>query len=194
MRKTLEFFYDYVSPYSYLAWLQLPALCQRAGARLVYRPMVLGGLFKLTGNAPPLGVKAKYRYMHRDLARHAARLGVPILMNSAFPMNTVPALRGAIVAQQQGFFDGYNAAVFRAVWEQDQDISDAAVLEAVLSAADLDAAVIREGIQDQAVKDALAANTDEAAARGAFGAPTLFVGEELFWGNDRLDFVEAALA
>lgn len=194
MSKTLEFFYDYVSPYSYLASMQLPALAQRTGAQIVYRPMVLGGLFKATGNAPPLGVAAKFTYMTRDLERYAKRVGVPMRMNSAFPMNTVQALRGAIVAQQQGFFDAYDAAVFKAVWADDQNISDAAVLGAVLSAAGIDAAAVNQGVQDEAVKAALKANTDEAAARGAFGAPTIFVGDELFWGNDRLEFVEAALA
>jgi 2-hydroxychromene-2-carboxylate isomerase len=156
--------------------------------------MVLGGLFKLTGNAPPLGVSAKLAYMAQDLERHAARLGVPMRMNRAFPMNTVPALRGALVAQRQGFFAAYDAAMFRAVWEHDQDISDAAVMESVLAAAGIDEAAITQGAQEEAVKAALKANTDEAAARGAFGAPAMFVGDELFWGNDRLDFVEAALA
>lgn len=191
---TLEFYYDYGSPTTYLAWVQLPALLARTGATLVRKPILLGGVFKATGNASPVMVPAKGKYMMRDLSRFAARHGAPMRMNPHFPVNTLPLMRGAIWADREGLLDAYDAAMFRALWEQAENMGDPETIARVVAAAGLDPAAFAAAIETQEVKQALVAQTEEAISRGAFGAPTFFVGDELYFGQDRLDFVEAALA
>jgi 2-hydroxychromene-2-carboxylate isomerase len=189
MKPKLEFFYDYVSPYSYLADTQL----DRLGAEIVYRPMLLGGVMKATGNSPPKSVPAKGNYLDRDLKRWVERYGVPFHWNSVFPQNTVKALRIAIVAQHQGWFEAVHPRLFSAAWIENLDLSDDAVLASIIEAAGQDPVTVLEEIVGDEVKAELRANSDEAVARGVFGAPTFFVGEEMFFGNDRLDFVREAL-
>jgi len=193
MGKRVEYFFDYVSPYTYLADTQLPALVERTGAEIVYRPMLLGGLMKATGNSPPISVPAKGNYMLTDLQRWAARYGVPMQMNPHFPINTVTLMRGAIAAQQEGCLAPYHHAMFAAMWVDGANLADLDVVATVLNDAGVDATKILERTQEPAIKEQLKANTAEAAERGGFGAPTFFVGEEMFWGNDRLEFLEAAL-
>jgi 2-hydroxychromene-2-carboxylate isomerase len=190
MAAQIEFFFDYGSPFSYLADTQLPALAKRTGAEIVYRPMLLGAVFKATSNASPVTVPAKGRYMGIELQRWARRYGVPMGMNPHFPFNTIKLMRAAVAAQMQGRFEPYHTAAFRAVWVEGIDGSDPGALGALLERAGIE----RGSIEGGEVKDRLRANTDEAVARGVFGAPTFFVGDDMFWGNDRLDFVEAALA
>jgi 2-hydroxychromene-2-carboxylate isomerase len=189
MARQIEFFFDYGSPFSYLADTQLPALAKRTGAEIVYRPMLLGAVFKATSNASPVTVPAKGRYMGAELQRWARRYGVPMDMNSHFPFNTIKLMRAAVAAQMQGRFAQYHPAAFRAVWVEGIDGSDPAALGALLERTGL----ARDSIEGGEIKDRLRANTDEAVARGVFGAPTFFVGDDMFWGNDRLDFVEEAL-
>jgi 2-hydroxychromene-2-carboxylate isomerase len=193
MARRLEYFFDYVSPYSYLADSQVPALVHRTGAELVHRPFLLGGVMKSAGNSPPATVAAKARYMPADIARWLRRYGLAFEFNPHFPVNTVKAMRGALAALEQGVFPAYHAALFRAMWREKQDLGDEAVLRAVIEGAGLDAGAILARAGEDAVKERLRANTDEAVARGSFGAPTFFVGDEMFFGNDRLDFVEEAL-
>ena len=194
--KTVEFFFDFGSPASYLAWTQLPAICSAAGATLAYRPMLLGGVFQATGNASPVTVPAKGKYMLTDLARFARRYGVPMRFNPHFPINTLALMRGAVGLQLRdaGRFDGYVTAVFRAMWVEGRNMGDPAVVAEVLAQAGLDPQSILALTGDPAVKDALKAATEEAVGRGAFGAPTMFVGGQMFFGQDRLDFVREALA
>ena len=194
--KTVEFFFDFGSPASYLAWTQLPAICSAAGAALAYRPMLLGGVFQATGNASPVTVPAKGKYMLTDLARFARRYGVPMRFNPHFPINTLALMRGAVGLQLRdpGRFDGYVTAMFRAMWVEGRNMGDPAVVAEVLAQAGLDPQWILALTGDPAVKDALKAATEEAVRRGAFGAPTMFVGEQMFFGQDRLDFVREALA
>jgi 2-hydroxychromene-2-carboxylate isomerase len=193
MSRRVEFFYDYVSPFSYLADTQLSDLAARTGAEIVYRPMVLGGVMKATGNSPPITVPAKGKYMAVDLQRWSNRYGVPMNRNPHFPMITITALRGALVTLQEGGFPAYQEAVFRAVWCDQLNVADADVLRGALEKAGLDAARILERCSEPGIKEALKASTAEAVERGAFGAPTYFVGDEMFFGNDRLPFVEEAL-
>jgi 2-hydroxychromene-2-carboxylate isomerase len=190
MARQIEFFFDYGSPYSYLADTQLPALGRRTGGEIVYRPMLLGAVFKATSNASPVTVPAKGRYMSVELERWARRYGVAMGMNPHFPFNTMKLMRGAIAAQMQGCFAQYHPAAFRAVWIDGIDGGDPAALAGLLERT----GIARDSIEAAEVKDRLRANTDEAIARGVFGAPAFFVGGEMFWGNDRLDFVEQALA
>jgi len=192
--KRVEFFYDYASTYSYLAHREIERIAHEAGAEVVYRPMVLGFVFKATGNTMPAAVPAKAAYMTHDVARWARHYGLPFHMPSVFPVNTIRALRGAIVALEDGCFLPYHHAVMAAYWAQNQDIGDPATLADVVRGAGLDAERLLARTDDPAVKETLKRTTDEAVARGVFGAPTFFVGSEMFWGNDRLQFVAEALA
>ncbi len=194
--KTIEFFFDFGSPTTYLAHTQLPRIAQEAGAQLVYRPMLLGGVFKATGNASPVSVPAKGRWMGQDIALWARRYGVPFAFNPHFPINTLTLMRGAVGLQlrQPGSFQRYADAVFHAMWVAPRNLGDATELAAVLAATGFDAADFTALVADAEVKARLVANTDASVARGVFGAPTCFVGEQMFFGQDRLDFVQQALA
>ena len=193
MVRELEFFFDYGSPFSYLADTQLKGLAERTGARVIYRPMLLGGVFKETGNSSPIAIEAKRKYMMADLERWAKRYGVPPLHNAHFPINTIRLMRGAVAAERLGVFPAYHRAIYDAFWRDGLNLGDAAVVRGVLERAGLDAERVAALSEEHAVKDALRVSTEAAVARGAFGAPTFFVGEQMFWGNDRLLFVEQAL-
>jgi 2-hydroxychromene-2-carboxylate isomerase len=193
--KTIEFWFDFGSPTTYLAHTQLPRIARETGADLVYRPMLLGGVFKASGNVSPVTVAAKGRWMLQDLQRWARHWGVPFTFNPHFPINTLTLMRGAIGLQlrQPADFGRYVDAVFTALWVRPRDLGDPATLAAVLGAAGFDAEAFAALVADPEVKAALVAATEEAVARGAFGAPTIFVGETMFFGQDRLDFVRAEL-
>ncbi len=196
MSKTLEFFFDFGSPASYLAYTQLPKIVADTGATLRLRPMLLGGVFKATGNSSPVTVPAKGRWMLGDLPRWAQRYGVTFAFNPAFPINTLTLMRGAAGLQlrQPERLAAYCDAVFKALWQQQQNLGDPAVLAATLSAAGFERDAFMALAADPEVKAALVASTEEAVARGVFGAPTCFVGNDMFFGQDRLDFVREALA
>jgi 2-hydroxychromene-2-carboxylate isomerase len=196
MSKQVEFFFDVGSPTAYLAWTQLPALCAQAGAELVYRPMLLGAVFQATGNTSPAAVPAKGRYMDADMARYARRYGVPFAMNPHFPINTLILMRGAAGAQLRAperLYD-YLRGVFHAMWVEPQNLNDPATAAKALAAAGFDPAEVMGWANDADVKSALRASTEEAVARGVFGAPTMFVGDQMFFGQDRLELVREALA
>ncbi len=195
MTKTIEFFFDFGSPTTYLAHTQLPRIAHEAQAQLVYRPMLLGGVFKATGNASPVSVPAKGRWMGQDIQLWAQRYRVPFAFNPHFPINTLTLMRGAagLLLRQPGDFKRYADAVFNAMWVAPRNLGDASELAVVLSAAEFDAASFTALVTDAEVKQALITSTDEAVARGVFGAPTCFVGEQMFFGQDRLDFVREAL-
>ncbi len=196
MSKTVEFFFDLGSPASYLAHTQLPALCRDCGAALVYRPMLLGGVFQATGNASPAMIPAKGRYMIRDLARYAERYGVPMRFNPHFPINTLTLMRLLVAVQlhQPERLDDALQALFQATWVDGVNMGDPVRVAEVLAAAGLDAAALQQQIGEPAVKEALKATTEEAVRRGVFGAPTCFVGDDMYFGQDRLEFVREALS
>ncbi len=195
MTKTVEFFFDVGSPTSYLAHTQLPKLASECGAELRLRPMLLGGVFKATGNASPVTVPAKGQWMFGDMARWAKRYGVPLAMNPHFPINTLTLMRAAAGLQlrQSTDFARYVDTVFKAMWAAPRNLGDAAELRAVLVDAGFDADAIAALAAEPEVKAALVATTEEAVARGVFGAPTMFVGKAMFFGQDRLEFVREAL-
>ena len=195
MPGTLEYFFDYASPYSYLANSQVAGLLERTGAEIVYKPMLLGGLMVATGNSPPATVPAKGPYMAQDIARWLERYELPFAFNPHFPPRTITALRATLVALEEdpARFAALKDAIFGAVWVDKLDPNDREALAAVIESAGFDAAHLLERCGDQAIKDQLKANTEEATERGAFGAPTFYIGDQMFFGNDRLDFVEAAL-
>lgn len=195
MNKTVEFFFDLGSPASYLAHTQLPLLCRDTGATLVHRPMLLGAVFQATGNASPAMIPAKGHYMLRDLARFAERYGVPMRFNPHFPINTLTLMRLLVAVQlhQPERFDDALQALFQAIWVEGINMGDPAKVAEVLNAAGFDAQALQPQIAEQQVKDALKASTEEAVKRGVFGAPTCFVNGEMFFGQDRLEFVREAL-
>lgn len=192
----VELFFDVGSPYSYLAMTQVPGLRERTGARVSLRPFLLGGVFKEVGNASPAGVAAKGRWMLGDLSRWAARYGVPFRMSSRFPTNTLGVQR-ALVAAEQRFgeeaMERLAMAFFRAMWVADRDLGSVDERARCAEEANVDGAALAEAVGEPAVKEALKAATSEAVRRGAFGAPTFFVGEMMFWGNDRLPLLEDEL-
>jgi 2-hydroxychromene-2-carboxylate isomerase len=193
--KTVECFFDFGSPTAYLAFTQLPQIAAQTGARLVWRPMLLGGVFKATGNTSPVAIAAKGRWMTQDIGRWAKRYGVAFAFNPHFPINTLSLMRGAVGIQlrRPADFERYLSTVFKALWAQPTNLGDTQVLSDTLAEAGIADDEFAALIADAEVKAALIAATEEAVARGVFGAPTTFVGDELFFGQDRLDFVREAL-
>lgn len=193
--KAVEFFFDVGSPTAYLAWTQLPAIAKEAGANIVWRPMLLGGVFKATGNQSPVSIPAKGQWMGTDLPRWAQRYLVPFQPNPFFPINTLALMRGAtgIQMRQPERLNDYLRAVFKAMWAKPVNMGDPEVMATTLAAAGFDPASLQALINDPEVKAQLVATTEEAVRRGVFGAPSFFVGDELYFGQDRLDFVRDAL-
>ena len=190
MTKKLEFFYDYVSLYSYIGNHRLASL---KNVDVVYRPFFLGAVMQATGNRPPATVPAIGSYMLKDANRWADKYGIPLNFNPVFPQNTVNALRCALFALHEGEFEKIHQPLFDAMWVHQINLSDKDQLAKVLSDAGVDGARYIEATGDQALKDELKANTDEAIARGVFGAPTMYLEGEMFFGNDRFDFIEDRL-
>jgi 2-hydroxychromene-2-carboxylate isomerase len=199
MTKTIEFIFDFGSPNAYLAWKVLPDIATRTGAEVKLVPCLLGGIFKNTGNQAPMtafgGVKGKLEYEALETRRFIARHGLNAYrFNPHFPVNTLLIMRGLIAARRAGVGDRYLEAVLAAMWEEGRKMDDPAVVAEVLAAAGLDAQAILEATQDPEVKAELVANTEAAANRGVFGIPSFFVGQELFFGKDRLGQVEEEAA
>jgi 2-hydroxychromene-2-carboxylate isomerase len=193
-RRLVEFFFDYGSPFSYLADTQLPGIAAQVGASITHRPMLLGAVLKATGNSSPMAVPAKARHMGRELERWAKRYGVPFQPNPfPFLRNTLRLMRGAVASRRLGVFERYHPAVFAASWADALDLGDDEVFRSVLRRAGVDADELFRAIDEQSTKDELRRATEIAVERGVFGAPTFFVDDEMFWGNDRLDWVERAL-
>ncbi len=193
MERSIEFFYDIGSPYSYLAATQIDAVAAAAGASVEWKPFLLGGVFKASGNDMPARVPAKARWMLSDLTLWAKRYGVPFVFPLSFPPNTVKAMRACVAARREGQAKAFSLALFRAYWVDGKDPSAKETMSAAAEAAGLRGDAIIAATEDQAIKDELRALTDDAVARGAFGAPTMFVGEQMLWGNDRLELLAEAL-
>jgi 2-hydroxychromene-2-carboxylate isomerase len=193
--KTADFYFDFGRPASYLAWTQLPKLAADTGATIRPMPMLLGGVFQATGNQSPVAVPAKGKYTFTDFARFAKRYGVPLNRNPHFPINTLFLMRVAAGLQlhEPARFDAFCAAAYQAIWVDSLNLNDPAIAAAALTQAGFDAAALLALSAQPDVKDQLKALTTTAIERGVFGAPTFFVGEQMFWGQDRLDFVKEAL-
>jgi 2-hydroxychromene-2-carboxylate isomerase len=197
MAKSFEFLFDFGGPNGYLAYKMLSDLCARTGAEVVYVPILLGGLFKLTNNQAPMmryaETPAKQKYEMLEFQRFVNAHAISFKMNPRFPLNTLYVMRGAIAAQRLGCFAPYMDAVMAAMWHDGADMGDLDVVRDVMDKAGLNSAALLALADDPEVKAELIANTEAAAKRGAFGVPTFFVGEEMFWGKERLGQVEAAL-
>jgi 2-hydroxychromene-2-carboxylate isomerase len=191
----VEFHFDFGSPNAYFSHRVIPGIEQRTGVKFAYVPILLGGVFKLTNNASPMvqfkGVRNKLEYGALETQRFIRKHGLTkFAMNPHFPVNTVQIMRGAVAAEMDGYLPAYVEAVFRCMWEAGKKMDDPDVIKASLDAAGLDGGRTLARIQDQAVKDRLLKNTEATVERGTFGAPTFFVGDEIFFGKDRLREVE----
>jgi 2-hydroxychromene-2-carboxylate isomerase len=189
-----QFMFDFGSPNAYLAHKVLPAVEARTGRRFEYIPVLLGGVFKATNNRSPMEAfpPAKLAYAQVETKRFLARHGITdYRRNPFFPVNTLAIMRGAVAAQREGCFDRYADVVFRAMWVDGKKMDDPAVIAAVLTEGGLDAERLMALTGDAGVKAELIRNTEESVARGCFGSPTFFVGDEMFFGKDQLrDAVE----
>jgi 2-hydroxychromene-2-carboxylate isomerase len=195
MTPKVEFHFDFGSPNAYFVHKLIPQVEQRTGAKLAYVPILLGGVFKLTNNQPPMvqfkGVRNKQEYQRLEIVRFIGKHGLTAFkMNPHFPVNTVQIMRGAVAAEMDGQLATYVDAVFRHMWEEGKKMDDPEVIRGALDASGIDGARVLARIQDQDVKDKLLQNTEASVARGTFGAPTFFVGDEIFFGKDRLRDVE----
>ncbi len=193
MPRSIEFVFDFGSPTTYLAHHRLKGVVARTGATVDYVPVLLGGIFKATGNASPVAVPAKGRWMNADMARFAERDGIILNPNPFFPINTIVLMRIATGLRDDERFNAYVEAMFAAMWAQPRNLGDPAELATALTANGFDAAEMLALADDDGIKARLKATTEDAVARGVFGAPTFFVGGEMFFGQDRLDWVEAAV-
>lgn len=193
----VEFFFELGSPYSYFAATQLHAIEQRTGATFVWKPMVLGAVFKATSNEMPSTVPTKARYMFQDLKRWSAHYGEPFEWPATFPLNTIYVHRAILAVERehgQARARALTLALYRAYWGEGHDITQPAEMTAVFEAQGFDAQHVSVWMQDQEIKDLLKHHTEHAIECGVFGAPSFVVDDELFWGNDRLDFLESHLA
>jgi len=189
----IEFFFDIGSSYSYLAATQMAGFSQRTKTPVRWRPFLLGAVFKATGNDLPIKVPAKAKWMLADMNMWAAHYKLPFKMPPRFPMVTLRTQR-FLTALDEQHVEPVATALFRAYWEQGEDVTTDPVLAAAAKGAGVDPDPVIAAIDQQANKDKLRETTDEAVRRGAFGAPTFFVGDAMFWGHDRLPLLEAHLA
>ena len=193
MTKTVTFYFDYGSPATYLAWTQINNIIEEANATLTMIPMLLGGVFKETGNVSPATVPAKGKWMNNDLKKHAELYNVEFNSNSFFPINTLNLMRGAIAAQNMDIFQKYSEAIFTGIWVKDLNLGDISILQDYLDKSDINTVKLFDLAQSDEVKTILIQNTKEAVAKGVFGAPTFLIGNELIFGQDRLSFLKLAL-
>lgn len=194
MTQTLDFYFDFGSPTAYLAYKRLQQLQQQYDLQVNAIPMLLGGVFKATGNTSPITIPAKGKYMlEQDLPRFAKRYQVPLTFNPYFPINTLQLMRGAIAAERLGVSALYMETVYDALWTQEKNLGEMDTVVECLQAKGLDSKVLLTLSQDAEVKRQLITNTEQAVERGAFGAPTFFMNGDMYFGQDRLDFIEQQL-
>ena len=199
MPREIEFLFDFGGPNSWFVHRAIPAIEAKGKVKFRYAPVLLGGIFRATGNKPPLmtygHVAQKVAYDRLEMERFMTTHGISgFQFNPHFPVNTLKIMRGAVAAQERGCFAPYVDAVYAAMWERGLDMADDAQIGAVLAEAGLDAAALVATSQDAAVKQRLLDNTQQAHDRGAFGSPSFFVGDQLYFGKDRLRDVEEAAA
>ena len=194
----IEFMYDFGSPNAYLVHKILPALAKRCDAEVVYRPILIGGVFKATNNQPPLiafaGIPGKVDYIRVEMARFLERHKLPFKFNAHFPVNTLNVMRAAVYATGKDWENRYIDVVFDAIWVDGKDMSNLDVVAEVLSEAGLPKDDIMNAVQDADIKSSLVDATAAAVARKTYGAPTMFVGKEMFFGKDSLGDLEWRLS
>ena len=190
----LDFYFDFGSPTAFLANSRLRQLQQEYDFKIHYKPVLLGGIFKATGNSSPVMVAAKGEYMLKhDLPRYAQKYSVALKFNPHFPINTLQLMRAATGLLDKSNFDSFINTIFKAIWIDGLNMGDEMVLQKVLSDSNFNSHDIFKLASTDSVKEILIANTDSAVKRGLFGVPTIFINGEMFFGQDRLDFVEEIL-
>lgn len=195
MSKRIEFYFDLGSPTAYLAHTQLKKYAETYGAEIEFKPMLLGAIHKATNNVSPAMVKHKGEYlMQHDMPRFIRRYAVPFKFNRHFPIKTLPLMRGCIAAAELGCLSEYVDLMFRGIWVDGLNLGDLEVIKDTLTKAGLDAEKLLTLADSEEVKQKLKQDTDAALERGIFGAPTMFIGKEMYFGQDRLDFIEAELS
>ena len=195
---TVQFLFDFGSPNAYLCHKVIPEIEARTGVRFEYVPVLLGGLFKLANNRSPMeafaGIPNKLAYDKLEMKRFISKHKLDLFrFNPHFPVNTLTIMRGAVAAKQLGMFEPYVNAIYAGMWEEGLNLSDPTVIHATLAKHSIHAEPLLQAIQSAEVKSALLDNTQKAFDRGAFGSPTFFVGQEIFFGKDRLRDVEEAI-
>ena len=191
----VEFHFDFGSPNAYLCHRVIPEIESRTGTKFEYVPVLLGGVFKLTGNISPTvaqkGIRNKPEYEALEMRRFISRHGIEdFRMNPHFPVNTLAIMRGAIVARTTDCFEQYIDGIYRFMWSDPRKMDDLEIIRGSLIECSLDADAILEGLKDPKIKAELVRSTEASVARGNFGSPSFFVEDELFFGKDRLDAVE----
>lgn len=193
----VQFHFDFGSPNAYLSHAIIPAIERRTGQKFEYVPILLGGIFKATNNRSPIqafgDIKNKLAYEHLEMQRFIERYAIPFTMNPFFPVNTLMVMRGAVAARHAGVFERYVDAVFRHIWVEPKKMDDPKVLHAALTGSELPADKLFELAQSQPVKDELAKNTQSSVEHGSFGSPTFYVGDQIYFGKDKLRDVEEAI-
>jgi len=196
--KTVEFQFDFGSPNAYLAHRVIPNIETRTGARFIYTPVLLGGLFKLTNNQSPMmafaGIPNKMAYENLEMRRFVARHDIPFQMNPHFPVNTLLLMRMATAAVIEGGLRAYVDAAYRLMWETPKKMDDPQIVATELTAAGIDADRLMRRAQEADVKQRLMATTEDAAKRGAFGSPTFFLEGDMYFGKNTLPEIENQLA
>jgi 2-hydroxychromene-2-carboxylate isomerase len=193
MGKKVEFYYDFTSPYTYIASTRIEKICRDNGAGLEWKPFFMGGLFIETGVKAPVDIANKFAYVKQDTQDLAKHYGVDFKFPDVFPLKSVKPMRGAFAAAENGKLREYTHEMFRLFWTEGWDLSSEDVLGEAVAGIGIDPDWFIARIGEQEIKDRLREETSKAAAHGVFGAPTIFVGEKMFWGNDRLDFVDLYL-
>ncbi len=195
MTKSVAFYFDYVSPYSYLAQTQLPKICEKTGATIEYVPMLLGALHKAVENKSPAFLPAKAKWIFQDCVTWAQHYNLPIKWHPKFPFNTIPLLRATIWLQQTSpeKVANFVELTFRALWEEGLDVTNPLAMSEHFVRCGVDVEALQAGVQQESVKGTLKNNMDQAVEKGFFGAPGFIVDGRVFFGQDRLQFVEAAL-
>lgn len=195
---TIEFFFDYSSPWTYLAYDRIEAFCEKNKAELVWKPFLVGGVFNKVNPSVyqrrENPVPPKDNYYRKDMHDWARMQGIDLIKPSIFPLNSVKALRGAFVAIDEGKISAYSAGCFKAYWTDDQDISQEVILRPIAEAAGMDGDAFMAKITEEAIKRKLFETTDEIIAREGFGSPTFFLDkDDMYFGNDRLEVMQAAI-
>jgi len=193
MSEAIELYFDFGSPTTYLAYHRLKWISQTYDTQVTLTPDLLGGIFQATSNQSPIMVPLKGAWMSADLQRYAELYDVSMTFNPHFPINTLYLMRGAVAAQQMGVFDLYVETVFDAMWKAPVNMGDPSVVTEILTLAGIDAAEIFKRIEEAPLKEQLKTNTTQAVARGVFGCPATFFKDELYFGQDRLFFIERQL-
>ena len=188
MTKNVTFCFDFGSPYSYLAYNNLNSI-REAGGEVTIMPVLLGGIFKATGNQPPATVQKKGEYMFKDINRWSKKLDIPFKMNPYFPILTVPHMRGAVLAQRENILEKYMQVMFEAIWVKAMNLNDQEILTNIAEKSGIDPNQFAEEISSDEIKNKLKENTEFAISKGSFGVPTYYLDDEMFWGIDSVKFL-----